>query len=503
MTVRIIQGDCQTALKLIADKSIYACVCSPPYFRLRNYGTARWVGGEIGCDHVSADRFYCERTAGVSSDDAFSAAGADNAERLRKARWQESGACIKCGAEHTDNQVGLEASPEEYVAKLVTIFREVRRVLRDDGSLWLNLGDCYAGSGRGGNPTAATSTLQGSLASQEASMVVREHWEIGAASRKAAQTERGSRLPAGMQERARQDGAIGRAWEPAPAGLKEKDLIGIPWMVAFALRADGWYLRKDNIWAKPNGMPESTRDRSVSAHEHVFHLTKSERYYFGYDDVRLPPAPQSVERLGRAMRAKLGNEDSPSLVISGGGYAPQGQPPHVGARRRDKQRGHSRRHAGFNDRWDAMPVAEQMAQGAALRSVWWVAPGGYNDEFCLKCRTFYPSAELGGLKTERAERDSRQVTLRYCRCGSCSDWLSHFAVMPEEIAAACILAGAPPGGTILDPFGGAGTTALVADKLQRDAVIIELNPDYAEMAARRVGASHPMLTTVELEKVPA
>ncbi len=397
-------------------------------------------------------------------------------------------------------QIGLESSPEAYVSELVSLFRDVRRALRDDGSLWINIGDCYAGSGRGGNPAAGSSTLLGTLQSQEASMIVRERWEIGASSRKAANTERGSRLPAGLQERARQNSAIGRAWEPPPAGLKQKDLIGIPWMLAFALRADGWWLRKDNIWAKPNGMPESTRDRSTSAHEYVFHLTKSEQYYYGYEDVRLPPAPESVSRLARAMRGRL---EEGGLVVSGGGYAPAGQPPHTGARRRDRQRGHSRRHAGFNDRWDGMSVAEQRAKGAALRSVWWVAPGGFNDEFCTKCRAFYPSAEVGDLRTEKVERDGRKLTLRYCRCGACDSWLNHFAVMPPEVAATCILAGVPEGGSVLDPFAGAGTTGLVADQLQRNAVLIELNGDYAEMAARRFGALHPMLTKVELERAPA
>lgn len=333
-------------------------------------------------------------------------------------------------------------------------------------------------------------------------MVVRSNWEIGASARAAANTERGSRLPAGMQEKAQKAGAVGRARQPPPAGLKQKDLIGIPWMLAFALRADGWWLRNDNIWAKPNGMPESIRDRATRAHEYVFHFSKSEIYYHGYADVRLPPAPESVTRLARAMRNRL-DQAGPSLVVSGGGYAPEGQPPHAGARKRYKQRGHSRRHAGFNDRWDGMSVAEQMAGGAAQRTVWWVAPGGFNDEFCLNCRAFYTSAVLGDLRTEKVEREGRRLTLRYCRCGSCTDWLSHFAVMPEEVAAACILAGAPPGGVILDPFGGAGTTALVADCLQRDAILIELNSDYAEMAARRVAASHPMLTDVTMEKVPA
>lgn len=437
MTIRILNGDSRVVVRTLADKSVHACVCSPPYFRLRNYGH--------------------------------------------------------------EGQIGLEQSPEAYIAELVELFREIRRVLRDDGSLWINIGDCYAGSGRGGNPAAASSTLLGSLQSQEASMVVRQNWEIGASSRAAANTERGSRLPAGMHERARLGSAVGRAWVPPPAGLKDKDLIGIPWMLAFALRADGWYLRKDNIWAKPNGMPESTRDRSTSAHEHVFHLSKSERYYYGHEDVRLPPAPDSVSRLARAMRDRIG-EDS-SLVISGSGYAPEGQPPHAGARKRDRQRGHGRRHAGFNDRWDSMSVAEQRANGASLRSVWWVAPGGFNDEFCLKCRRFFTHAQVGGLRTERKERDGRRITLRYCECGAHDGWLNHFAVMPAEVAAACILAGVPEGGTVLDPFGGAGTTALVADRLQRNAILIELNPDYAEMSARRVRASNPLLASVELEKV--
>ncbi len=436
MAVKILQGDCLAALKLVADKSVHTCVTSPPYFRLRNYG-------------------------------------------------------------HAD-QIGLEPTPEAYVAKLVEVFREVRRVLRDDGSLWVNIGDCYAGSGRGGYSAGGSSGLQGTLQSQEASMVCRENWEIGGRQRAAAHTERGDRVPlAGLQEAAVGAGASGRAWVPPPAGLKQKDLIGIPWLLAFALRADGWWLRNDNVWAKPNGMPESTRDRSTRAHEYVFHFSKSEVYYFGYEDVRLPPAPDSVERLARSMRSKLGTaEETPGLVVSGSGYAPQGQPPHAGARTRRSRRGHHRPNTGLEE-------PEIQAGAAALRTVWWVAPGGFNDEFCLKCRAFHPSSTLADLRTEKVERDGRRITLRYCTCGSCDSWLSHFAVMPPEVAAACILAGAPQGGVVLDIFGGAGTTGLVADRLQRDAILIELNSDYAEMAAKRIGSCHPMLSVVDLEKVPA
>jgi len=234
--------------------------------------------------------------------------------------------------------------------------------------------------------------------------------------------------------------------------LKPKDLIGIPWRVAFALQADGWWLRADNVWAKPNGMPESTQDRTTRAHEYVFHLTKSETYYYGYEDVRLPPVPESVGRLARAMRSRLDGGEQ-GFVVSGGGYAPPGQAPHQGARRSDKRRGHTRRHAGFNDRWDAMERAEQQSNGAALRSVWWLSPGGFNE--------------------------------------------AHFAVMPAELAATCILAGCPAGGTVLDPFGGAGTTGLVADRLGRDAILIELNESYADMARRRIEGDAGMFASVE------
>jgi len=160
--------------------------------------------------------------------------------------------------------------------------------------------------------------------------------------------------------------------------------------------------------------------------------------------------PSEVSRLARAMRSKL---DEGACVVSGGGYAPPGQPPHQGARRNDKQRGHSRRHAGFNDRWDAMEKAKQQADGAALRSVWWIAPSGFED--------------------------------------------AHFAVMADEVAATCILAGCPVGGTVLDPFGGAGTTGLVADRLQRNAILIELNPEYAAMAQRRIRDDAPLLAHAE------
>lgn len=353
MSVRIINADVMAGLAQLADQSVHACVTSPPYFGLRNYGV--------------------------------------------------------------DGQIGLEPTPDAFVARLVAVFREVRRVLRSEGSLWLNLGDTYCNSDKWGGG--------------------------GVNSGKHTKAE-GGKVPSWE--------GVRRKWSGVP-GLKPKDLIGIPWMVAFALRADGWWLRSANIWAKPNGMPESQKDRPVIGHEYVFQLTKAERYYYGYDDVRLPPMPESVSRLARAMRSDL---DKGDFVISGGGYSPPGQTPHQGARKSDKQRGHTRRHAGFNDRWDAKENAQQQSDGAALRSVWWIAPGGFAD--------------------------------------------AHFATMPTELAALLVQAGCPIDGTVLDIFGGAGTTGLVADRLQRNAILIELNPEYAEMARKRLTKDAPLFAEVTL-----
>jgi DNA modification methylase len=370
MTVRIINGDCRDVLKTLPDESVHCVVTSPPYWGLRDYGVA--------------------------------------------------------------GQIGLEPTFEAFVTEMVGLFGEVRRVLRADGSLWLNLGDCYAGS----------------WGAQR-----REH--AGKHSPNVSALSANQVKAAGI--RAANTGSIART-----PGLKPKDLVGVPWRVAFALQADGWWLRSANVWAKPNGMPESTRDRPVVAHEHVFQLSRSERYFYDYEAVKLPPVPESVERLARSMRQHLDGPDDPEangLVVSGGGYAPPGQPPHKGARRSDKQRGHSRRHNGFNDRWDALSVAEQQANGAALRSVWWISPGGFPD--------------------------------------------AHFAVMPEELASVCILAGCPKGGVVLDPFGGAGTTGLVADRLGRDAILIELNPEYAAMAERRIKNDSALFSDVRREVAEA
>ncbi len=345
MSVQILIGDCREMLANIESGSVQTCVTSPPYFGLRDYGH----GG----------------------------------------------------------QIGLEDTPEAFVAQMVDVFREVRRTLRDDGTLWLNLGDSYnsqASWGRG----AESSGLGGGKP---------RAWRDGAGRADGKVAARGQR---------------NRNGSSAP-GLKVKDLIGIPWMAAFALRADGWYLRSEIIWHKPNCMPESVRDRPTCAHEKLFLFSKSPTYYYDADAIA-----EAAIYSGLVGQDASGFKDPQT-------FAGKHSKP-------DKQRGHGRRHAGFNDRWDAMSKTEQCGGKRNKRNVWTVPVSGYSG--------------------------------------------AHFATYPPALIEPCILAGCPVGGTVLDPFGGAGTTGMVADRLQRNAVLIELNPAYAEIARERLLSDAGMFAEV-------
>ena len=305
MTVRILIGDVRTRLAEVPDASVHTCVTSPPYFGLRDYGHA--------------------------------------------------------------GQIGLEATPDAFVAELVAVFREVRRVLRDDGTLWLNLGDSYANDAKWGGSSGGKH-------------VTALHGDTG----------------------------IGRG--KVQTGLKPKDLIGIPWRVAFALQADGWYLRSDIIWSKPNPMPESVTDRPTKAHEYLFLLSKSERYYYDADAIAedaVKGAAGSSFNEGKTATHQLGRSSAA---------------PRIDAETRNR------------------------------RTVWTVATQPFKG--------------------------------------------AHFATFPPALIEPCILAGCPKDGTVLDPFGGAGTTGLVADRLGRDAILCELNPAYAAMAEDRIRDESPMFASV-------
>jgi DNA modification methylase len=215
-------------------------------------------------------------------------------------------------------------------------------------------------------------------------------------------------------------------------GLKPKDMVGIPWRVALALQADGWYLRSDIIWSKPNPMPESVYDRPTKAHEYIFLLTKSRKYFYDYQSIKEPGTREPRIPHGWALPGV-----KHTAIDQNRGE------------RKDKQRGHSRRHAGFNDRWDLMTAEEQSANGRNKRSVWTVPTYAYPE--------------------------------------------SHFATYPPNLIKPCIMAGCPAGGTVLDPFGGSGTTAQVAIELGRSAVLIELNKKYCELIHKRLQELQPGL----------
>lgn len=232
------QGDALEILRTLSRESVQCIVTSPPYWGLRDYGTAKWENGDLNCDHLNGPLASPQSTLqGYTGDHVKLAIGGMPFKNI----------CGKCGAVRVDLQLGLESMPEEYVARMVEVFHEAREVLREDGVAWVNMGDCYAtGAGKVGNCPGGGD--QG------------ERWK-----EKAPMTAL-NRLPI--------------------HGLKPKDLVGIPWRLAFALQADGWYLRSDCIWSKTSPMPESVTDRPTKSHEYIFLLTKNQRYFYDAEAVK-------------------------------------------------------------------------------------------------------------------------------------------------------------------------------------------------------------------------
>jgi DNA modification methylase len=337
MTWRLHQGDSLQVLQTLPDESFHCCVTSPPYWGLRDYGV--------------------------------------------------------------EGQLGVETSPDDYVRNLVAVFRQVRRVLRSDGTLWLNLGDTYA-TGVGSAMTP------GGQAFGKANAVI----DAGA-------------FPRCQPNRM-----------PIP-GLKPKDLVGAPWRVAFALQADGWFLRSEIIWHKPNPMPESVRDRPTKSHEQIFLLSKSERYHYDSESIKEPAVCADEARWAGTDN---GLESSKSWVGTGKSTRRFGR---AGATAFRGQ-GHFRDGDGPANR----PGRDLNEVGAGItrnkRSVWSVATRPFKG--------------------------------------------AHFATFPPKLIEPCILAGSPRGGTVLDPFAGACTTGVVALRHGRDFVGIELNPQYIEIATKRI-----------------
>lgn len=391
-----------------------------------------------------------------------------------------------------EGQIGLEPSPEAYITKMVSVFREVNRVLKRDGLLWLNIGDSYAGS-RVGHEGFGTSTLEGNRENQR-------------------QANHAARLRRGKDcDPKRSAGATAQPYravissrrrdnEPIPAsdyridGLKPKDLVGIPWMLAFALRTDGWYLRQDIIWAKPNPMPESVRDRCTKAHEYLFLLSKSQRYYYDADAIKEQVTGGSHAR-GPGNHSHKGTtayEDGDEQHRTKGGLVAYAE----------------KKRAGVN------PKAKTWVSG------WPSGPGNHSvlehnfPHDSAEARKFranpeaksVPTANHNGIRPKQNESFSAAITDLVEIRNKRSVWEiatqpyseAHFATYPEALVEPCILAGSKPGDTVLDPFCGSGTTGAVALRYHREFVGIELNSEYAELARRRIATEAPMFNEIEV-----
>jgi DNA modification methylase len=363
VTVEILIGDCREQLRTLPERSVQTCVTSPPYFGLRDYGV--------------------------------------------------------------DGQMGLEPTPDEFVAGMVAVFREVRRVLADDGTLWLNLGDSYASDSKWGGST-------------------------GGKSAKALHGDTG----------------VGRG--KRATGLPDKNLIGIPWRVALALQADGWILRQDIIWHKPSPMPESVTDRCTKAHEYIFLMSKSPRYYFDGEAIKEPSSrgwAGSSFSSGKTATHQMGKAQA--------GDRPQAKRAMELAHAAGLTEAHiaAIRSVGISDVGKALTTTNGAGKNdpaiQALAAEAKGALGGYYREFLM--------AE------KRNKRSVWTVATKPFKG-------AHFATFPPDLIEPCILAGCPVGGTVLDPFFGTGTTGLVASRLGRNAIGIELNPEYAAMARSRIDA---------------
>ena len=377
--VFLYHGDVLLILRELPEASVHCCVTSPPYWGLRDYGTASWDGGSVDCDHVY--NHGAQGANGQRSDRAFTA----------QAVYRDS--CRKCGAQRVDKQIGLEATLAEYVAKMVEVFREVRRVLRDDGTVWLNLGDSY-------NSHPGQRKIEDKIGTKQAT--------------NAGSNDTGSRH--------------------CP-DLKPKDLCGIPWRVAFALQADGWWLRSDIIWTKPAPMPESVTDRPTRSHEYIFLLAKSERYYYDAAAIREPAQYPNGPNGPDAIKSPYGQ-----------GFT----------RNADKRRFRN------SEEFRGKPMRNSdLERNGTTR--------GKTNESC--------SHPLG-----RNKRDVWTVN---------TDPFpeAHFATFPPALIRPCVLAGCPAGGTVLDPFSGAATTALVAKENGRQCIGIELNEEYLRISRKRLAQS--------------
>lgn len=462
-------ANAEVGLSKIPEKTVQVCVTSPPYFGLRNYGLDPLIwGGKADCNHEWGDSIRFNQSGGKGYMQ-------DN----NKGSWFESESvfCIKCGAWY--GHLGLETLHDClgwatrkycgkcYICNMLSIYRQVWKVLRDDGTVWINIGDSYAGGGRGG--------LEG----------------CGKGSMEEARYQKGQK--------------IGPPTKKLP-DIKPKDLIGIPWSLAFALRADGWYLRNDNIWHK-NAMPESATDRCSMTHEYIFLLTKKPHYYYDIDAIREAYVESSVERKKYVLNMFGGQPDHHEVKSSKGSVG-----------------GGDTGMVGGN------------SFGANKKTIWRITNEPSNWDYCENCDTLFVGAERKAIKKEKYKNERGHVlTKRICPCGSTGGWIGHYASFPTALPETCIKAGssnracekcgAPwervpedqgkttgwqptcscdnkgkSSSIVLDPFSGSARTGLAAQRLGRRYIGIDLNPQYVRISRELMYRDNPLLNLIGGEK---
>jgi DNA modification methylase len=409
MTVRILTGDVRQVLATVPDESVHCCITSPPYWGLRSY--------------------------------------------------------LPAGHPQKHLEIGSEPTVEQWVQTMVQVLREVRRVLRKDGTLWLNLGDSYAGSRRGGYSTPSK-TLNGKQAMH-------------------------SMVPSGRRD----NHSVPRSDLHMP-GHKPKDLVGQPWLLAFALRADGWWLRQEIIWDKNNAMPEAVKDRCTTAHEHIFLLSKSAKYYYDWKAIAEPVTGTAKPRGGgvnpKAKKTPSGWDTGPgSHRHMTGRYSGNG----VGF-------GHGfDRDADGNTLRADRPAGHRVTDSPKAALATSGNDGKYADGADTRMgrgagwRERKQNESFSAAVTDTVEHRNKRSVWRFPTAPFRG---AHFATFPPGLVEPCLLAGCPAGGTVLDPFGGSGTVGLVADRYHRNAILIDLDERNAPMAAERITSPSPLLAQVEV-----
>lgn len=447
----------------LKDNFVQTCVTSPPYWGLRDYQTARWEGGDANCEHKGRENPHVE-ASGLGGGKATTGHQHEGFRNF----------CPRCGARRIDRQIGLEATPDEYVATMVAVFREVRRVLRDDGTCWLNLGDSYSGSGKGGNPEP------GKQATNHGSESIGTlYGKTGERARQSAVTNVSRRLC-------------------AEHGLKPKDLLMMPARVALALQADGWWLRSDIIWAKPNPMPESATDRPTRSHEYIFLLSKSERYFYDREAIAEPLAASSIERV---MQPNFANQNGGPKDYGGNRSARKGLENLAAKIRTSGDYGHG---AGRND-GDNHPSGGFPAPAMRnKRDVWTVnsepTPEAHFATFprkliepCILAGTSERGccSECGAPRVRMTEptghvnrREAAHVPGNSATKVDSTGW-KPTRVATDNWRPSCGHDAPTVPCLVLDPFIGSGTTGIVAEQFGRRWIGLDLSETYLSQIARK------------------